>query len=502
VVTLAPSHQGPIVNVADVHADIDRVAAIQGAQVRHRYTHALRGFSATMTPQQAFALAATPGVLSVELNGTVHAFATQNLPPSWGLDRVDQPTLPLDTKYAQPTDGTGVSVYVVDTGLLATHTDIAAKQLAGQDFVGDGFGTDDCHGHGTHVAGTVAGELFGIAKGAKVIPVRVLDCNGSGTTEGVVAGLDYIALTAPAGSVVNMSLGGGPQLALDTAVRNVVLKGITVVVAAGNENQVACNVSPARVPEAITVGATTITDARASFSNYGTCVDIFAPGQDIPSLGIDSNSDVKVYSGTSMASPHVAGVAALFLSANPGKTPAQVAAALTMGSIPNQVTMVGLGSPNKLLNVSFVDVAPQATIEIPTDGATVPSSFAVQAKVIDSNISKVEITVDGIAMGSATMPPYVFQLANISAGAHVIELAATDAGMHETTARITVHVLDAGPGSGNGSGSGTGSGSGSDGTADMPGSPEETGGCTAGTSATGVWTLLVLAAFVRRRRRA
>jgi hypothetical protein len=502
IVTLAPSStSGPVAKVADIHAEIDRVAATQGAQVRRRYTHALRGFSATMTPQQAFALAASPDVLSVELDGTVHAFATQNSPPSWGLDRVDQAALPLDTKYAQPADGTGVRVYVVDTGLFATHLDIVTKQLPGEDFVDDGMGTDDCHGHGSHVSGTVAGELFGIAKHAKVIPVRVLDCNGSGTTEQVVAGLDYIAMTAPAGSVVNMSLGGGPQPALDTAVKNVVAKGVTVVVAAGNENQNACNVSPARVPEAITVGATTMADARASFSNFGTCVDIFAPGQDIPSLGIGSLNDVQVFSGTSMASPHVAGVAALYLSANPGKTPAQVAAALTMGSIPNKVTSPGTGSPNKLLNVNFIDVAPEATIEIPDDGATVPPTFVVQAKVTDSNIAKVEITCDGVPMGSATMGPYVFTLTNVAVGAHVLTLTATDAGNRQTSAMITVNVFDAGTGSGSGSGSDSGSGSGSGSDIDDPKSPDESGGCSASTGAASMWSLLMLVAFARRRWR-
>ncbi|MET9882409.1 S8 family peptidase [Streptomyces sp. NPDC006430] len=331
------------------------VAERYGAKIDRTYSAALNGYSVAVSEAQAKKLAADPAVRSVVQNRTFtidDAQGTQPSPPSWGLDRIDQRALPLDSSYTYPdTAGEGVTAYIIDTGVRITHTEFGGRASYGYDAIDNDNTAQDGHGHGTHVAGTVAGTSYGVAKKAKIVGVRVLDNNGSGTTAQVVAGIDWVTQHAVKPAVANMSLGGGADSALDTAVRNSIASGITYGVAAGNESTDASTKSPARVAEAITVGATTSTDAKASYSNYGSLLDVFAPGSSITSSWGTGDSATNTISGTSMATPHVVGAAALYLAQNPSSTPSQVASALVAAATPNVVTSPGSGSPNRLLYV-------------------------------------------------------------------------------------------------------------------------------------------------------
>ena len=293
---------------------------------------------------------------------------------SWGLDRIDQRNLPLDTRYTRTQSGAGVTVYVVDTGVRSTHSELVGRVATGFSTISDGNGSQDCHGHGTHVAGTVAGTNYGVAPAALIVPVRVLNCSGSASTSDIIAGIDWIITHHQAGvpAVANMSLGGSRSAALDLAVARGVADGVSFVVAAGNSNLNACQVSPAGEPLAITVGSTTSTDERSSFSNFGTCLDVFAPGSNIVSAGHTNDSATRMLSGTSMAAPHVAGVAALALGQNPALTPADVAAAIATSSTRNVVTNPGQGSFNRLV-YSLLTPVPSAEDETPPT-TTVPTN--------------------------------------------------------------------------------------------------------------------------------
>ncbi|ATL26594.1 S8 family peptidase [Streptomyces formicae] len=325
-----------------------------GGSVHKTYKSALNGYAATgLSATEAKRLAADPAVASVEQDRVLHATATQSNAP-WGLDRIDQAKLPLSGTYTYPDSaGGGVTAYVIDTGVRITHTEISGRAVNGYDAVDGDNTAQDGNGHGTHVATTIAGKTYGVAKKAKIVAVRVLDNNGSGTTAGVVAGIDWVTNNHAAGApaVANMSLGGGASTTLDNAVKKSIADGVTYAVAAGNENTNAGNSSPARVPEAITVGATSNTDARASFSNYGSILDIFAPGVNIKAGWNTSDTATNTISGTSMATPHVAGAAAVYLAGHTSATPAQVSSALVNGATPNVVTSPGSGSPNKLLKI-------------------------------------------------------------------------------------------------------------------------------------------------------
>ena len=352
-----------------------RLAASVNGEILYIYDAALNGFAVRVPPGEEISAAATlesdPKVDFVEpdrVARVLEADGTQT-GATWGLDRIDQASLPLNSTYNYPNTGAGVNAYIIDTGVLITHTQFTGRIGTGFSAIGASQDYVDCNGHGTHVSGTVGGTTYGVAKQVTIHPVRVLDCGGSGSNSGVIAGVNWVTANRQLPAVANMSLGGGASSALDTAVANSIAAGVTYAIAAGNDNLNACNYSPARTAAAITVGATTSTDARASYSNYGTCLDIFAPGSSITSAWLTGSSATAVLSGTSMATPHVAGAAALYLAANPSASPAQVAQALTGGATLNKVTSPGTGSPNRLLYVGFIGgTSPTAT---PT---TVPST--------------------------------------------------------------------------------------------------------------------------------
>ncbi|MEO6057512.1 MAG: S8 family serine peptidase [Gemmatimonadales bacterium] len=358
-------------DVADVRGEAGRLAAKHGGRLTHVYTSALKGMALRLPDAAVAALRANPTVAYVEQDQVVHAIATETN-ATWGLDRVDQRALPLSTTYVYNADGTGVKVYIIDTGIRLDHADFGTRAQTGFDAVTSGGRAADCNGHGTHVAGTVGGATYGIAKNAGLYAVRVLDCGGSGSWSQVIAGIDWVTANhGSATAVANMSLGGGKSDAVNTAVENSIASGVVYAVAAGNGNifgipQDACNNSPASAPSALTTGATTKTDGSASFSNYGTCVDILAPGVDVTSDWYTSTTATNTISGTSMATPHVAGAAAAYLSTNPSSTPAQVATALTGNATLNAISGVSNGTPNRLLYTGFIG-----------GGSPPPSSVAV-----------------------------------------------------------------------------------------------------------------------------
>ena len=333
----------------DAAAEADRLERA-GLRVRHVYSHVFPGVAVELPRRAADALGRNPVVARIEPDGWSSVADTQSSAP-WGLDRSDQRNLPLSGSYTWPSAGSGVVVYVVDTGLRADHGDFSGRVVPGYSPIADGRGTEDCNGHGTHVAGSAVGTRYGMAKQATVVPVRVLDCNGSGTWSGVIAGLDWIVGHHAAGvpAVANLSLSGGASSSVDDAVSRVVADGLVVAVAAGNASADACKYSPARVPAVLTVGATTSADARGSYSNTGTCLDLFAPGSSILSAWHTSSTASNTVSGTSMASPHVAGAAAVLWSRWPAVGPGEVTSHLVGTATPGVVTSAGSGSPNLLL---------------------------------------------------------------------------------------------------------------------------------------------------------
>jgi aqualysin 1 len=419
-----------------------------GGQLHYTYSAALKGFAATLPDAAVQALRNNPQVDYVEQDQTVSLAGetqAQSL-PTWGLDRIDQWSRPLDQWYHYNYTGAGVTAFIIDTGIRPDHVDFGGRVLEGFTVISDGRGTNDCDGHGTHVAGTVGGLAWGVAKQVTLRPVRVLNCRGSGTYSGVIAGVDWVANSVIRPAVANMSLGGGKSLSMNAAVAGAVSKGVTMVVAAGNSSADACNYSPASEPSALTVGATTSSDARSSYSNYGTCVDLFAPGSGITSAWITSASATNTISGTSMASPHVAGVAALALQANPTASPAAIASFIVENATPNMVGSAGTGSPNLLLysmgggkaaelakvGVAVSDVAgtstrkgknwrAQATVtirsfgsDVPVANATITGTFSTQdgtTSCITDGSSRCTLTSAPIGLDTS---PTVFTVTNVS----------------------------------------------------------------------------------------
>lgn len=344
IVTLAPGTNAAATAAAATAGDSSTVEDVFPA---------VAGFAAELTDQAIAELDADPRVLAIEPDRPVAAMATQR-PPSWGLDRIDQQKLPLSGTYTYAQTGKGVTAYVIDSGILATHREFTGRVRSGFTAVQDGKGTTDCLGHGTHVAGTLGGTTYGVAKQVTLVPVRVLSCTGSGTSSQLIAGIDWVVADHKPGqpAVANISLGGAASTAIDAAVQRLVADGVTVVVAAGNGNKDACTMSPARALNAVTVGATTRTDTRSSVSNWGRCLDLFAPGEAIVSASHRSTTATASMTGTSMAAPHVAGAAALVLQKSPKSTPAQVWSALLPRTGQNLVKSAGASSKNRLLRIA------------------------------------------------------------------------------------------------------------------------------------------------------
>jgi subtilisin family serine protease len=429
------------VTKASVDGNASTLASRHGGKVIRTYRSALRGFELQASAAQAKRVAANPNVAYVEQNHTVHAFGTQTNPPSWGLDRIDQHSLPLNQSYTYPNTASNVHAYIIDTGIRTTHQQFGGRAVSGFDAV-DGGAADDCNGHGTHVAGTVGGSAYGVAKGVQLVAVRVLNCEGEGTDAQVIGGIDWVAANAVKPAVANMSLGGDASAALDASVNNAINSGLTFAIAAGNgdllgRRQNACNYSPARVPNAITVGATQINDAAASFSNFGTCVDILGPGVSITSSWATSDTATNTISGTSMATPHVAGTAAMVLSNNPGWSNQQVRDYLVNNSTPDVVTNPGTGTPNRLLFVNEAPPASNFAVSVsPTSGGVVIGGSAT-ATVGTSNTGptqSVSLAASGLPAGATAS----FAPATVTSGGSSTLTIATSASTPPGTYPVTV----------------------------------------------------------------
>jgi subtilisin family serine protease len=406
----------------------------QGAKVSYRYRTALVGFALEIPQQAVAALRANPQIAAVDPDTPVTASATQSSAP-WGLDRVDQRALPLSGSYTYPADGAGVTAYVVDTGILAGHTDFGGRVRSGYTAITDGRGTTDCNGHGTHVAGTLAGSTYGVAKAATPVAVRVLDCTGSGSMSGVIAGLDWAAADHAAGTpaVANLSLGGPTNSSLDAAVTALVNDGVSVSVAAGNDGVNACTQSPARAAAALTVASSDRTDTRSSFSNFGTCVDVIAPGSSIVSDWYTGPTATTTLSGTSMATPHVAGAAAVLLSQQRTLTPAQVASRLVGSATTGVVKNAGTGTPNKLLFVDTPVVTPLSVTNPGNQTTTAGTAVSLTMKATDG------------------APPYTWSATGLPAGLTINPSSGVISGnpaaaavAAAATSAVTVTVTDSG----------------------------------------------------------
>jgi subtilisin family serine protease len=430
-------------NVSAPASEAGDIVLRDGGRLKYTYSSALKGFTAQLSPTTIQALRSNSKVARIEQNQRVHLETTQLNPANFGLDRIDQRNLPLSNSYTFNRTGAGVHFYGIDTGINLTHVDLNGRVGVGFDAVTPGGNANDCNGHGTHTATTAAGTSFGVAKGAIVHPVRVLDCTGSGTVAGVIAGVDFVTQNHVNPAVANMSLGGGISTALDQAVTASIASGVVYAIAAGNNSGNACNTSPARVPAALTVAASTRTDARASFSNFGTCVDLFAPGVGITAGWIGSNTATMTISGTSMATPHVAGVALLLREANPTATPAQVASLITSNATAGKITSAGTGTPNKLLFMGFI-TGPGAGANQPPTAKFTASCGANHTCTFDASGSTDDVGVVGFQWkrpsGAIIGNTKVITFAFGTGGSKTITLTVTDGSGLTGTVTKTINV--------------------------------------------------------------
>jgi serine protease len=422
---------------------VEQLAREHGGTVFFLYEHALRGFAVALPASRVSELAKEPLVRYVEQDSVIVAIQTQGLAASWGLDRIDQRNLPLSQTYTYYATGANVHAYIIDTGIRRTHVEFSSRVLNGFTSVNDGNGTNDCNGHGTHVAGTVGGETYGVAKDVFLHPVRVLNCQGSGTVSGVIAGVDWVTQRQVQPAVANMSLGGAVSSALDDAVRNSIAAGVTYAIAAGNSSVDACQASPARVTQALTAGSSggnTSIDARSSFSNFGSCVDLFAPGEHITSAWSNGDTGINTISGTSMASPHVAGVAALFLEGNPSATPEIVHQAVVSSASVDKLTNIGAGSPNRLLHSLFdappPDGPPNAAFTFDCGGLT--CTFDGTGSLDDNGITAYTWSFGDGQTGSGATVSHTFA----SSGTFTVTLTVTDTASQSESASRSVTVTD------------------------------------------------------------
>lgn len=413
-------------DAGDVTTVARSMAGLHRGALKHLYKSALKGFSIhNISAATAAAIASDPRVVRVEADQVMTAIGTQT-PATWGLDRVDQRSRPLDNSYTYNNNGSTVTVYIVDTGINFTHADFAGRASTGFDVVTPGGSAADCNGHGTHVAGTVGGTTYGIAKNVKLVAVKVLDCAGSGPISGVIAGVDWITANRILPAAANMSLIGGLSATLNEAVARSVAAGVTYAVAAGNGTADACSGSPSSEPSAITVGATSNTDAFWSFSNFGSCVDINAPGVSITSAWYSSNTATNTMNGTSMAAPHVAGAAALYLSANLSATPAQVASALIGNATQGAITSLPAGTVNLLLYTAFIGVGapppPVLTATFTKSCSVWTCSFTNTSTNTSSNTTYQWNFGDGSAIVTTTNASHTFAARR----SYTVRLTATD----------------------------------------------------------------------------
>jgi subtilisin family serine protease len=421
-----------------------RLAQLAGTQTGYVYAASIKGFSAHMTAAAAAKLAADPSVAYVEQDTEVGITDTEVNPPTWGLDRIDQQALPLDQSYTYSANGAGVNVYIIDTGIRPTHVEVAGRVKGDFTSINDSYGTTGCHWHGTHVAATVGGTTVGVAKAVTLHSIRVLDCTGNGPNSGVVAGIDWVVSNRVMPAVINMSIGSPYDQALNDASQRAVDAGITVVAAAGNSSADACQNSPGSTPSLITVAASSSTDAEANFSNFGSCVDIFAPGVNIYSAFNTTDTTMGIASGTSMASPHVAGAAALYLQANPTASPAQVTAALVGSATSGALSGVPAGTPNLLL---YTGSLPPATAPAPAPTpapAPAPSGTPPTAKFKSNCNNKHVCTFDASASTDVHgIVQYAWSFGDASALASVSTAKTTHTYPSKSTYKATLTVWDA-----------------------------------------------------------